>query len=90
MFQWPVGLLFMSRLQLLFLNVKFHNAFTCTLANDYPLSDEISDKNGPVRGDCIACDALFRLNAMQDYGAVQPHNYPKSSPLLASLEDICA
>lgn len=64
MFQWPVGLLFLSRLQLLFLNIKFQNAFTCTLANDYPLSDEISDKNGPVRGDCIACDALFRLNAM--------------------------
>ena len=32
---------------------------TCTLANEYPSSNEISKKNGTVRGDCIACDALF-------------------------------
>ena len=32
---------------------------TCTLANEYPSSDEISKKNDPVQGDCIACDALF-------------------------------
>ena len=31
---------------------------TCTLANEYPSSDEISKKKGPVRGDCIACDAF--------------------------------
>ena len=32
---------------------------TCTLANEYPPINEISKKNGTVRGDCIACDALF-------------------------------
>ena len=31
----------------------------CTLANEYPSSNEISKKNGMVRGDCIACNALF-------------------------------
>ena len=35
---------------------------TCTLANDYPSNNEISKKNGAVRGDCIACDALFILS----------------------------
>ena len=35
---------------------------TCTLANEYPSSNEISKKNGAVRGDCIACDALLRLS----------------------------
>ena len=37
---------------------------TCTLANEYPFSDEISKKNGTVRGDCIACDALFIFSFM--------------------------
>ena len=32
---------------------------TCTLANEYPSSNEISKKNGTLRGDCIACDALL-------------------------------
>ena len=32
---------------------------TCTLAYEYPSSNENSKKNGTVRGDCIACDALF-------------------------------
>ena len=32
---------------------------TCTLANNYAYSNEMSKKNGTVRGDCIACDALF-------------------------------
>ena len=32
---------------------------TCILADEYPSSYEISKKNGTVRGDCIACDALF-------------------------------
>ena len=27
----------------------------------YPSSNETSKKNGTVRGDCIACDALFCL-----------------------------
>ena len=38
---------------------------TCTLANEYPSSNEISKKNGTVRGDCIACDALlaFKVHA---------------------------
>ena len=33
----------------------------CTLANEYPSSYEISKKNGPVKGDCIACNALLIL-----------------------------
>ena len=32
---------------------------TCTLANEYPSSNAIRRKNGTVRGDCIACDALL-------------------------------
>ena len=32
---------------------------TCTLANEYTSSNEISKKNSTVRGDCIASDALF-------------------------------
>ena len=32
---------------------------TSTLANEYPSSNETSKKNGTVRGDCIACDALL-------------------------------
>ena len=31
---------------------------TCTLANEYLSSNEISKRNSAVRGDCIACDAL--------------------------------
>ena len=34
---------------------------TSILANEYPSSNETSKKNGTVRGDCIACDALFKL-----------------------------
>ena len=34
---------------------------TCTLANEYLSSNEISKKNGTVRGNCIACNALFSL-----------------------------
>ena len=33
---------------------------TSTLGNEYPSSNETSKKNGTVRGDCIACDALFK------------------------------
>ena len=37
-------------------------ALTCTLlANNYPSSNEISEKNGMVQGGCIACDALFKV-----------------------------
>ena len=32
-----------------------------TLGNEYPSSNETSKKNGTVRGDCIACDALFSV-----------------------------
>ena len=32
---------------------------TCTLANEYLSTNEISKKNGTVLGDFIACDALF-------------------------------
>ena len=32
---------------------------TSTLGNEYPSSNETSMKNGTVRGDCIACNALL-------------------------------
>ena len=32
---------------------------TCTLAIEYPPCNEINKTNGTVRGNCIACDALF-------------------------------
>ena len=34
---------------------------TSTLGYEYPSSNETSKKNGTVRGDCIACDALLLL-----------------------------
>ena len=36
---------------------------TCTLANEYPSSNEISEKNVTVRGwgNFIACDASFEI-----------------------------
>ena len=43
--------------------VKCLNAtipLTCTLASEYPSSNEISKKKGTVRGDYIACDALLQ------------------------------
>ena len=53
----------MSRSQvfILFFFFKCLNATIpfSTLANEYPFSNEISKKNSTVRGDCIACDALF-------------------------------
>ena len=56
----------MSRSQFFFLMLK--NAtipLTSTLGNEYPSSNETSKKNGTVRGDCIACDALFFLVFVQ-------------------------
>ena len=50
----------MSRSQF-FLMFKCYNTLTSTLENEYPSSNETSKKNGAVRGDCIACDALLRL-----------------------------
>ena len=50
----------MSRSQFFFF--KCLNAtipLTSTLGNEYPSSNETSKKKGTVRGDCIACDALF-------------------------------
>ena len=32
---------------------------TCRLAYECPSSNEVSKKNGTVRGDCILCDALL-------------------------------
>ena len=52
----------MSRSKFFFFFFKCVNAtipLTCTLANEQPSSNEISKKNGTVRGDCIACDALL-------------------------------
>ena len=46
---------------------------TCTLANEHPSSNEISKKNGTLRGDCIACDALLKLK-QQD----MPRNFYQS------------
>ena len=41
--------------------VSIGQGVTSTLGNEYPSSNETSKKNGTVRGDCIACDALFLL-----------------------------
>ena len=49
----------MSRSQFFFKCLNATILLTYTLANEYPSSDEISKKNGMVRGGCIACDALF-------------------------------
>ena len=38
---------------------------TSILANEYPSSNETSKKNGTVRGDCIACDALLNRGSLQ-------------------------
>ena len=38
---------------------------TSTLGNEYPSSNETSKKNGTVRGDCIACDALLIFDCAQ-------------------------
>ena len=37
---------------------------TSTLGNEYPFSNETNKKNGTVRGDCIACDALLLYRAL--------------------------
>ena len=42
-------------------NSNFPNRWSSTLANEYPSSNETSKKNGTVRGDYIACDALLIL-----------------------------
>ena len=39
---------------------------TSTLGNEYPSSNETSKKNGTVRGDCIACDALLCTGVRED------------------------
>ena len=50
----------MSRSQFFFLMFKCYNTLNkYKLENEYPSSNETSKKNGTVRGDCIACDALF-------------------------------
>ena len=49
----------MSRSKFFFKCLNATIPLTGTLANEYPSSNEISKKNGTVRGDCIACDALF-------------------------------
>ena len=49
----------MSRSQVFFYCLNATKPLTSTLGNEYPSSNETSKKNGTVRGDCIACDALF-------------------------------
>ena len=44
-----------------FLMLNATITLTSTLGNEYPSSNETSKKNGTVRGDCIACDALLNL-----------------------------
>ena len=52
----------MSRSQFFFfLCLNATIPLTSTLGNEYPSSNETSKKNGTLRGDCIACDALFFL-----------------------------
>ena len=52
----------MSRSQFFFQCLNATIPLTSTLGNEYPSSNETSKKNGTVRGDCIACDALFTSN----------------------------
>ena len=52
----------MSRSQFFFQCLNATIPLTSTLGNEYPFSNETNKKNGTVRGDCIACDALFNLN----------------------------
>ena len=49
----------MSRSQFFFKCLNATIPLTSTLGNKYPSSNETSKKTGTVRGDCIACDALF-------------------------------
>ena len=48
----------MSRSQF-FLMFKCYNTLNKYIANEYSSSNETSKKNGTVRGDCLACDALL-------------------------------
>ena len=47
------------KVAVLFLCLNATISLTSTLGNEYPSSNETSKKNGTVRGDCIACDALL-------------------------------
>ena len=49
----------MSRSQFFFQCLNATIPLTSSLGNEYPSSNETSKKNGTVRGDCIACDALL-------------------------------
>ena len=49
----------MSRSQVFFKCLNATIPFTCTLANEYPSSNEISRKNGTVQGNCITCDVML-------------------------------
>ena len=44
-----------------------------TLANEYPTREEINQKTGPVRGYCIAYDALFIMYLLTT-PLLDPHN----------------
>ena len=61
MFSCFRGLLLISRSKFFFECLNATIPLKCILANEYPYSNEISKKNGAVRGDCIACYALFKL-----------------------------
>ena len=50
----------MSRSQFFFKCLNATIPLASTLGNEYPSSNETSKKNGTVRGDCIACDALLK------------------------------
>ena len=47
-----------------------------TLANEYPPSNETSKKNGTVRGDCIACDALLYFTSFDSLSYCFGFNTP--------------
>ena len=49
----------MSRSQFFFQCLNATIPLASALENEYPSSNETSKKNGTVRGDCIACDALL-------------------------------
>ena len=62
----------MSRSQFFFQCSNATIPLTSTLGNEYPSSNETSKKNGTVRGDCIACDALLGY-----------HPYPNTTPVIS-------
>ena len=69
----------MSRSQFFFQCLNATIPLTSTLGNEYPFSNETNKKNGTVRGDCIACDALFPELSLLPLLIWSTDNFIKSS-----------